>query len=201
MKIYLVRHGLTRWNKTGRYAGWSDVPLSPAGVEQAERLARCFSGLGPFTLYASDLKRTVITAEIIGRGRGISPVALPHFRELFFGDWEGKTYRELAESCPAQLERWYNDPFMEAPPGGETVAMLEERAWAGLEKVIAATPSGHAAVIVSHGGAIRAILRRCLGLAPESIWDITVENASISLLSRNGPNLVVLFRNYCRHLD
>ena len=77
MKIYLVRHGLTRWNKTGRYAGWSDVPLSPAGVEQAEHLARYFSGLGPFALYASDLKRTVITAEIIGRGRGISPAALP----------------------------------------------------------------------------------------------------------------------------
>lgn len=200
MKIYLVRHGLTRWNKTGRYAGWSDVPLSPAGVEQAEHLARYFSGLGPFALYASDLKRTVITAEIIGRGRGISPAALPHFRELFFGDWEGKAYRELVKTYPVQLERWLNDPFMEAPPGGETVAMLEERAWAGLEKVIAATPSGHAAVIVSHGGAIRVLLRRCLGLSADKFWQIAVDNASISLLRKEKQKYAVVFSNSLKHL-
>lgn len=200
MKIYLVRHGLTLWNEGGRYAGWSDVPLSPAGEEQASRLAGYFAGLGSFALYSSDLRRAVTTAEIIGRGRGIAPVVLPAFRELSFGEWEGKSYAELALGQQAELSRWFADPYACGPPGGETVARLEERVWAGFARVASAGPPGGAAVVVSHGGAIRAVLRRCLGLEPAKFWEISVDNASVSLVSKVDRDVQVIFHNKCDHL-
>lgn len=200
MKIYLVRHGLTQWNKEGRYAGWSDVPLSPAGEEQAERLARHFAGLGPFALYSSDLNRAVATAQIIGRNHGVVPVVQPAFRELFFGEWEGKSYTELVLNSEPEFTRCFTEPFSCGPPGGETVTRLLERAWAGFTEVAAAGSPGDSAVVVSHGGTIRAVLHRCLGLGPDNFWDISVDNASVSLVSIVDRHFQVVFQNCREHL-
>lgn len=200
MKVYLVRHGLTAWNKRGRYAGWSDVPLSPLGKKQAQCLCRYFSGLVPFTLYSSDLRRAIATAEIIGRNHGINPVVLPAFRELYFGEWEGRTYTELAKEHRSELDLWFADPFSHGPPGGETVTRLNQRVWTALEKISAAGHPGDTAVVVSHGGAIRTIIHRCLGLRPEKYWDIRVDNASISLLTIEKQEFQLIFHNYVEHL-
>lgn len=200
MKIYLVRHGLTAWNKRGRYAGWSDVPLSPLGKEQAESLSRYFSDRGPFTLYSSDLIRANSTAEIIGKNHGVTPVVLPAFRELFFGDWEGKTYAELAKTHQTELVRWFSDPFSHGPPGGETVNQLKQRVWTDLEKVAAAHNSKDTVILISHSGPIRTIIHRCLGLKLEKFWDIPVDNASISLLIKENQNFQVVFQNSYEHL-
>lgn len=200
MKIYLIRHGLTQWNKTGRYAGWSDVPLAPPGMEQAERLARYFAGRGPFSLYSSDLARAVDTAAMIGGTHGITPVVLPALRELFFGEWEGRTYAELAKTHRAELNRWFADPFRHGPPGGETAAQLQQRVWEALETTAAADRPGDTLVLVSHGGPIRTIIHRCFGLSLEKIWDLAVNNGSISLLEMKNHNYQVVFHNCCKHL-
>ncbi|MEW5784464.1 MAG: histidine phosphatase family protein [Bacillota bacterium] len=200
MKIYLVRHGLTAWNKTGRYAGWSDLPLAAAGIEQAERLSRYFAGRGPFSLYSSDLARAVYTAEIIGRPHGITPVGLPALRELFFGEWEGQTYAELVKTDREALNRWYADPFSHGPPGGETAARLQRRVWAGLKKAAAADHPGDTVVLVSHGGPIRTVIHRCLGLGREKFWEIAVDNGSVSLIKIEKQSYRVVYHNYCAHL-
>jgi alpha-ribazole phosphatase len=191
MNIYLVRHGLTEWNKKGCYAGWSDPPLSPEGEAQAERLCRRFFGLAPFTLYSSDLVRAVSTAEIIGQAHQVAPVCLPAFRELYFGEWEGKSYGELLKTHPAELKRWYQDPFYYAPPGGETAAHLDLRVWAGLQAIIKEGRVGETIVLVSHGGPIRSIICRSRGLGPEQYWQIAVQCAAVHLLmlSGNGPEV------------
>jgi len=186
MKIYLVRHGCTEWNKTGCYAGWSDPPLSPEGEAQAERLCRRFFGLAPFTLYSSDLLRAVSTAEIIGQAHRVAPVRLPAFRELHFGEWEGKSYSELLKTQPAELNKWYRDPFDYAPPGGETAAHLELRVWAGLQAIIKKGRTGETIVLVSHGGPIRSIICRIRGLGPEQYWQIVVQCAAVHLLVVSG---------------
>ena len=66
-RLLLLRHGQSEWNAAGRWQGQADIPLSARGEQQAEEAARRLADLGgnPFrAVVASDLRRTVRTAEI-----------------------------------------------------------------------------------------------------------------------------------------
>lgn len=201
MKIYLVRHGLTNTNKEKRYVGWGDARLSPDGYRQAECLGRKFARLPVTGLYCSDLSRTLDTALPIGKVSGLEPAPTPLLREINFGQWEGLTYQDMTEENRDTLWQWIDNPFRFAPPGGESLEEVFQRAWSFLEPFWANGDSQDTLVVVSHGGVIRSILHRLLKLEPEKLWDLSVENASISLLQRNGSDIEVAYVNDCSHLD
>ncbi len=85
MELYLVRHGETESNKEKRYKGWTESPLSPKGISQAEKAGFFLGGKNIDGLYCSDLQRTLNTARIIGSCCGINPVASQLLREIHFG--------------------------------------------------------------------------------------------------------------------
>ena len=66
-EIIIIRHGETEWNKTGRFQGQSDVPLSPEGHAQAALLGQHLDVDHADAFYASDLIRTMETAARIPR--------------------------------------------------------------------------------------------------------------------------------------
>ncbi|MBL8971074.1 MAG: histidine phosphatase family protein [Myxococcales bacterium] len=73
--------------------------------------------------------------------------------ELDFGAWEGQRWDTLAAHDPAALRRWTDDWQAAAPPGGETVADLEQRVrawWTALAR-------GHDHLLIAHAGVIRAL--------------------------------------------
>ena len=61
--LVLVRHGESTWNLENRFTGWTDVPLTPTGVEQARQAGRLLkaAGLDFDVTYTSVLKRAVWT--------------------------------------------------------------------------------------------------------------------------------------------
>ncbi len=65
-KLVLVRHGESSWNLENRFAGWTDVPLSPRGVEEAHAAGRLLrqEGLGLDFTFTSYLKRAILTLQI-----------------------------------------------------------------------------------------------------------------------------------------
>ncbi len=82
MRIYLIRHGETAFNKDRVMQGHSPVPLNDTGIDQATRLGRRLAGMPLDHIYASDLKRTEMTAEILAKAggdyvRGVVPGAGP----------------------------------------------------------------------------------------------------------------------------
>ena len=98
--VYLVRHGETAWNRERRFQGHQDVPLSPAGLFQAERLAQRLKSETFDAVYSSDLKRAVQTAEIVARELALPVVTLKGLRERSMGEWEGLTQEEVAARFP-----------------------------------------------------------------------------------------------------
>lgn len=150
-RILLVRHGQSTWNAVGRWQGQADPPLTPHGVEQAERAA---SALEPMVaVWASDLERAAHTARILAAPRDLVVTTDPRMRERAAGPWTGLT-RDVIE---AQYPGWLDDG--RRPPGYETDDDIAARAFGALREFAAAL-GGATGVVVSHGGVILTVERR-----------------------------------------
>lgn len=185
--VYLVRHGETDWNASGRWQGHTDVPLNAAGEEQSRRLARRLvrEQVRLDALFASDLARAFRTAAILGEALGVAPVPEPGLREIDVGRWAGLTAEEAAALDAEVLARIHAGEDL--PRGGaERFAELQARAGAAFDRLVARRP-GATLALVSHGGPTRAILRHALpGRRELQTLRLRVGNASLTVL-RGGP--------------
>ena len=200
MEIYLVRHGETESNTEKRYRGWTESPLTPKGARQAEEVGFFLGGQKIDSLFCSDLKRAVKTARVIGAGSGLEPAVTPLLREINFGDWEGFTYDELEMSFGDAIRLWFDDPFNRAAPGGETLTEVYMRMQKFLVQLMNEAADGQRIAAVSHGGSIRALLFRVLNLSKKNFWDIKIDNASVSLIRKEGSQFKVVYYNRSDYL-
>ena len=106
----------------------------------------------------SDLKRCWQTAQVLFPDQDL--LAFPEFREMDFGQWEGKTYGELAGD--PHYEEWIHNHFTSEPPEGEGYFTFAERVEKGWEVVISMMLEGelNRTAIVTHGGVIRYLLSK-----------------------------------------
>ena len=201
MDLYLVRHGETESNKQKRYQGWTESPLSTLGIRQAEMVGFFLAAQKIEGLYSSDLKRAVNTARVIGVSSGLEPVVTPLLREIHFGEWEGQTFNEIEKTWGNEISAWLDDPFHVAPPGGETLGQVCARMHSFLEQLAGQVSEGKRIAAVTHGGSIRALLYQVLNLDHSSFWDIKIDNASVSLLRKEGDCFKVVYYNRVHHLE
>ncbi len=201
MDLYLIRHGETESNKQKRYQGWTESPLSALGIRQAEKAGFFLATQKIESLYSSDLKRALHTARVIGVSSGIEPVATPLLREIHFGEWEGQTFNEIEKTWGNQISAWLDDPFHVAAPGGETLGQVCARMQSFLEQLAGLGSEGKRIAAVTHGGSIRALLYQVLNLDHSSFWDIKIDNASVSLLRKEGESFKVVYYNRVHHLE
>jgi len=200
MDLYLVRHGETESNIERRYQGWSESPLSPAGIRQAEKAAHFLGRHNLSGLYCSDLARAFHTARVIGNSSGLKPEVTPLLREINFGRWEGMTYDEIEQQYGDQIRNWLDDPFNRSAPGGETLDQVCARMKSFLEHLEHQANDGQSIAAVSHGGSIRALLFNVLGMDTAGFWDLKVANASISLIRKENGRFKVAYYNRTDHL-
>lgn len=158
-RLLLARHGETEWNRSGRFQGHADPPLSDAGREQAATLAETLAGVGIRAIYTSDLIRASETARIVAARLTLEVVEDAGLREIDVGSWSGLTRDEIAARFPDGFERWQRG---EIGHDGESREQLTDRVVATVER-IARAHAGDTILVVTHGGAIRAIRRHAAG--------------------------------------
>lgn len=197
MRLVLVRHGETAWNRENRVQGTSDTPLSGNGVRQAERLASSMANEGIDLILTSPLRRAAETASIVNRGRNAPLITDADLRELDQGIFEGMAYAELMRDHGDFLRRWAADPASVVMPGGESLAALQERAWTAVLRI---TESVERALIVSHNFTITVILCRALGVPLSGFRHIRLDNASKSVLETRDSVFTALVINDTAHL-
>lgn len=154
--LFVARHGETDWNVAGRWQGHTDVPLNATGRAQAAALAERLRREGIAAVATSDLSRARSTAEIVAGALSV-PVARvdPDLREQCFGRFEGLTPRDCEARYPDAWARYVADPHA-GPPGGESRAALAARVVRAVAVAAARLPAP--ALLVTHGGAMRALL-------------------------------------------
>jgi len=148
IRLAIIRHGHTRWNRAGRIQGHRDVPLDAAAVDE---LAACRlpTEWNRAALVASPLSRAVETAELIS---GRKPQIVNALIEMDFGDWEGQRSVVLgADSLSGfrHLSQWGWDY---RPPNGESPADVWQRLQPWLNSLQQDT------VAVCHIGVMRTLL-------------------------------------------
>jgi broad specificity phosphatase PhoE len=181
MRILLLRHAETDWNRERRFQGWRDVPLSATGREQAESAARLLAATRIEAVWSSPLARARDTAAIIAAPHRLAVQESDAFREMGFGEWEGLTRDQVRERFPDAHRAWAETPHEAAWPGAETLAMVRARALAGLEALRAAH-TGQTICLVSHGITGRLLILEALGLGPDRLWSFQLSSTGISEL-------------------
>lgn len=184
-RFILIRHGETIWNRQRKYQGQSDVPLTDEGRLQARTLSERLKNEKIDVIYASDLCRTMETAEILAKYHGRKVVPAPLMRELSFGIWEGMTYDEIIQKWPQEYKKWQADPYNKKPPDGETLSELCERVSKFLMETAKKHPDSRI-LVVSHAGPIRAILSVLLNLKQDFFWKFKISNTSLTVIEYDG---------------
>jgi broad specificity phosphatase PhoE len=192
LDLYLLRHGETEASQTGTYCGLSDPDLTPEGVAMATAFAEKYKTLPWQAVFASPLKRTVATATPFCQAVGLTMHLRNGLKEMFFGDWEGKTNDAVRDQYGEDYVRWLTEPAWNPPTGGETGVQVASRAALVMAEIEANFTDGNV-LVVSHKTTIRLILCNLLGIDSGRYRDrITMPVASVSLVrfDRYGPMLV-----------
>ena len=186
MQIVLVRHGATDWNLEHRCQGSSDRDLSDVGRRQAEQLGERLRQETIHGVYASDLRRARRTAEVISRHHNLPVIVEESIRELDHGHLEGLTFNEIKQNYGDFLTRWRSEPAELRVPGGERLADVAERAWLGLNQIVARHDAGDNIVVVSHNFPIVGIVCRITGTHLNQYRNFHLDPCGMSRLHHNG---------------
>ena len=162
MLLTLIRHGETEHNKGQLTLGRADVPLNARGLRQARAVAASVTR-PPAVLYASPLARCLDTASVVSVATGVPVTVDPGLIEMDVGEMEHLTRDELRERYPEFLREWLTAPGAARMPGGETLAEVQERAWAAVERMQVGHPEGEV-IAVTHNFVILTIACRVLNL-------------------------------------
>lgn len=161
-ELVLVRHGETEWHAGNRYAGRSDVALTPRGTAQAEELARWAAGAGLDAVVCSPLSRARRTAAPAAAAAGLDAVVDERLVEVDFGAGEGLTRDEMAERFPEALAAFLAAPASSPLPGGEPGADAVARARPAIGDAVRTWPGR--VLVVAHQTLLRLLLCDLLGL-------------------------------------
>jgi probable phosphoglycerate mutase len=183
--IVLIRHGATAWSETGQHTGITDLPLEPRGIEQAKQLAHRLQRNKFTQVFSSPLKRAMQTCSLCN----YTPVLDPNLAEWNYGDYEGKTSKEIGP----QWNLW-----RDGAPNGESVSQVQARAInflkkiEGIEGTIAVFSSAHL---------LRMMATVWLELPPRDGRLFLLSPASISILGFEHQSKIIICWNDIAHLS
>lgn len=191
--IVLVRHGETHWNRSHRYQGQKDSPLTLTGIAQVRAvvaaLRRRLGDPAGYRVWSSPLGRTKQTAALLCEEMGLSFAAVTfddRLMECHYGCWEGLTHDQIRAKYPEDLRDREADPWNHAVPGGESFATVAARVRSWLDE---AAPGGPL-IVVAHGGSGRVLRGLYLGLEPKAIFAFDEPQSTAFVLADGRETMV-----------
>jgi len=190
--ITLIRHGDIAAKLDAHYIGRTDVPLSAAGLNQAEELIQRISqSTAPpiERVWCSPAQRARQTAHPLCEYLGCAVSIDPQLHEIDFGAWEGLTFAQILEKDSRKVDQWAEFAPGFSFPGGESMAHFHQR----IESVAAAIHAEKCShlTIVSHGGVLRGLICALLHWPLYDHLKFTLRRAGYATLETGGPHAVL----------
>lgn len=182
-KLILLRHGETNKNlDNALHLTDDDAQLNETGILQIEKVAQELKDYSPDIVYSSREKRSLESARILAQTLGVPMLELDNMHERNWGEFSGQPWSEVEKILnPMGLDERYNY----IPPGGESWKTFEERLIHAVTKVTTENPD-KVILIVTHGGAIRALMPYLLNKPKEESFKYDPKNASFVVFEYDG---------------
>jgi alpha-ribazole phosphatase len=191
--LYLVRHGEVVSQGQGKFLGFTDLGLSAKGKRQVSALAEYLKRTPLDQANASDMKRTITTAEMICRDRGIPVTTLTGFREMNMGLWDGKSWSEIKNEYPKADPKFNNLRHFHFP-GGEHWHGFRKRVLESLKDLLE-KGRGESILLAAHAGVNRVILAQALGLPFKHMFRIDQKYACLNMIEYFNTGAKVVLMN------
>lgn len=196
MKIYMIRHGQTDWNKVKKLQGQVDIPLNEYGRRLAIETAPALAEVPFDIVYTSPLMRARETAELVIGGRDIPIIEEPRIREISFGAYEGLCYSEQGWNIPDKnFMNFFQAPEKyQAPEDGETFEEVSNRVADFLQELFANEELKEKTVLLStHGAALCGILRVMKGAELKDYWGKGLhKNCAVTIVEVHDGQVEIL---------
>lgn len=188
MDLFLVRHGITDWNKEKKYLGHTDRGVITSELTQLNKLQKELVEISFDHVFTSDLRRCRETLAYLNIPAQVSVDT--RLREINFGSWEGKTYNELKDD--QTYRDWINNWEKHSIPNGESADTFKARIDSFFQDLFqqpikSTQNSKKAFLIMTHGGVIRYFVSSFVPAA--SFWDLPVMHGHgihLSLVWKEG---------------
>lgn len=177
--VDLLRHGKPEGGDIFR--GHSDVAISELGLQQMQAAIDKLSDDegGWQQLLTSPMQRCQTFASQLSYARGLPCAVIDDLREISFGDWDGRSFKDIAAADKVLFDSFWRDPVVHTPPNGEPMLTFCQRIndvfWQQVEAF-----QGRQLLMVVHGGVIRAILADILNSGSASLTCFEVPYASVT---------------------
>lgn len=200
MRLYLIRHGETDYNRKDLFRGRADLPLNDVGRAQAVRLGEYFRGIGIDAVYASPLKRAMHTASSIAKATEKEVVPLREFVDIDYGEFTGRSVEDVRDQFPEAFHLWKNEAEKAVFPKGESIAEVSERLRKGLELLLS-RHEGNTVLLTGHKVINRITICEALGFGASCLWRFDQSNAAVNLIEWIDGFSVLRFHNATNHLS
>ncbi len=204
IRLLLVRHGETQWNREGRFQGQIDIPLNDNGRVQAAQAGEFLKTVAIDAAITSSMSRPRETAELILKHHpNVQLQTTETLWEISHGLWEGKLEAEIEAGYPGLLQEWQTTPETVQMPEGENLDDVWRRAVEGWSAIVQAAKPGTTTLVVAHDAINKAILCYLAGLPAASFWNFKQGNGAVSVIDYNyGRDAAPMIRaaNITSHL-
>lgn len=201
MKIYITRHGQTEWNVEGRMQGAKNSNLTQQGKKEAMNLGNSLKDTKIDYIYTSPLTRAYDTALLIKSDREIDVEIYENLKEMNFGVWEGMHSDDVVRDYEKEHYKFWNEPHLYTPIGGETFESLINRIKIALSDIISQN-KGENILLVTHTVVIKAIYAIVKDYEIKDFWNPPyIKNTCVTILECNEDNYKFILEADTSHVE
>ena len=199
MRVILVRHGQTDWNRENIFRGRIDVELNPEGIVQSQKIGEKLSKITVDGIYSSPLSRAMETAKIIASFHNQPVEVLDDLTDIDFGKWQGLSQQQAKEQYPQIYTTWQTRPENVKIPGAETLDDVRIRVINVLNGIFSDQSDG-TVIVISHGLINKVLLCAVLGLGNSHFWKIKQDNSAVNIFKYTERKSKVFLMNDTTHI-
>lgn len=195
-KLVLLRHGKTFWNIKNIFTGWTDIPLAPAGIQEAELAGKKIQDIDFDGVFASSLIRSTMTALIAlaYNKHEKTPILIPKgsfdkisqedvipvwqtdaLNERHYGSLQGKNKLEIKEKFGDERFVAWRRGYRQAPPDGESLEMTKNRVMEFFsEQIVPRLQKNETILVCAHGNSLRGLVMDIEDISEEEIISLEI---------------------------
>ncbi len=193
--IIFLRHAEAKNNVERILAGRTKgIPLTQTGLQQAEKIASFLQSFRISAVYSSPIERALSTATIVSRGLNLEYAIDHRLTEIEMGSFSGMIYEEMFAKYGNVFLKFYQDSLLIEKNGVETFSSVKKRVL-DMVNYCSKKHEGENVLLVTHMDPIKAMISTILHLKPESLYELIIRNASLTIIKKEQDNYSIVAIN------